>query len=235
MRLIYSIILMFTMQGLVSYNSTAFGFTPLLPDQTTVTGALQNLNRSYIAPKDTEFQVEGLGANLGIAAPVTPHIAIHLGIGHLAHSRFYGPMDLEGSYGHQVQVGLDVGGKILSDLEVLGLVRYNQESWTFDTEFIMERPLTVELDSKMMTGGVGVRYRIPKINFYGRVERIVYQENEGQARFTVLGSVFEYQRSLEKLYVNAGLGLDLGKKIGLRLEKYWVGEESWTVALDVIL
>ena len=234
MRLILSIILMFTMQGLVSYNSCAFGFTPLLPEQPTVTAALQNLNRSYLGPKDTAFEVEGLGGHLGMAASVTPNVSVNLGLGHLAHSRFHGPMDLEGSYGHQVHVGLDVGGQILRDFYVLGLVRYNQENWKFSSDFIMDRPLTVELDSKVVTGGVGVRYRIPKINFYGRVERVILEENEGQARFTVLGSEFEYERD-KKLYVNAGVGLELSRKVGLRFEKYWVGDESWTVALDVSL
>lgn len=236
MRILLGIFLAFAVNGLMSYNSPAYGFTPLLPQKDTyVSTAVQTMKKSYVDTNDVSFDIEAQGAHLAIKAPLSDVAALGISAGHLAHTHFYGPLEAQGTYGSQVALSLDVGGAVMPDLFIMGLLRYTQDSLHFAKEMIADKSLYIELDSKAVQAGAGIRYKTPyKASFYARLERVISEYNEGETRFTVLGAHFDYELR-KKTQVSGGVGLDLGKNVAIRFEKNWVGDESLTVAVDLSL
>lgn len=233
MRFLPSVFLILTLQGIGTYSTPVFGFTPILPRESTVSASIQSLQRTFLADEN-EIAVDGVGAHLGLTAPLAENLSLSLSAGHLAHAHFYGPMDLEGQYGTQLQLTINAGLEVVQDFFVVGIVDYTQENWHFEHEFLAERPLIVELDTKLATAGFGMRYQFATTSAYGALKYNVFEDNIGSARFTVLGSQFRFERDAH-LYVQTGLAVALTPRVSMRLEKYWVGDETWGVAWDLKL
>jgi len=215
------------------FTSKANAWTPLLPKTTKASASLQTVSHDFES-RGQKFRVQGLGGHFSLKAPVTENLAVGISAGHSTNTSLRGPFDADGKYGVRIAIQAEAGAPVYEHLEAFGLINYSQDSWQFERPLVSDRNLIIELDSKILAGGVGLRYRIDKVAIYTTVEKILTENHVGDARFTPLGGNFSYTLA-HKQRAKSGVELRLTDKVDLRYEHYWHGDGSWALAADVSL
>lgn len=213
--------------------TNASGWTPLLPPTTKISASLQNIKEEYKTDEES-FRAEGLGGHVSIKAPLSQNFAVGIGAGYSNQTQFDGPLDVEGEYAVRISLEAEAGLFLYRDLEGFILLNYTQDFWEFEKNLLAERSLIIELDSKILAGGVGLRYRIKKVALYSIFEKILTEDHVGSAQFTPLGGEFSYELS-EKQRGKIGVEVKVSENVDIRYEQYFIGEGSWVLATDMSL